>query len=218
MKRYYSVRRGRAVGIFTSWERCKEVTQGYPGAEFKGFATRREAELYLGYPEIEHICDTIEFLPEEINSSNNTCELIAYVDGSYSKEISKDKYGSGIVLIHSDNRQEHVSLTGTEGIELNNVAGELAASMYAMQKAKNYGYKKLTIYYDYAGIANWANKQWRTKNKYSKMYVQFYENNIKPYIKVEFIKVKSHSKNTYNDMADYLAKQALLSTSLRSAT
>ena len=39
MKRYYSVRRGRAVGIFTSWERCKEVTQGYPGAEFKGFAT-----------------------------------------------------------------------------------------------------------------------------------------------------------------------------------
>jgi ribonuclease HI len=50
------------------------------------------------------------------------------------------------------------------------------------------------------------------------MYVQFYENNIKPYIKVEFVKVKSHSKNTYNDMADYLAKQALLSTSLRSAT
>ena len=62
MKRYYSVRRGRAVGIFTSWERCKEVTQGYPGAEFKGFATRREAELYLGYPEIEHICDTILLL------------------------------------------------------------------------------------------------------------------------------------------------------------
>ena len=218
MKRYYSVRRGRAVGIFTSWERCKEVTQGYPGAEFKGFATRREAELYLGYPEIEHVCDTIEFLPEEINSSNNTCELIAYVDGSYSKEISKDKYGSGIVLIHSNNKQEHISLTGTEGIELNNVAGELAASMYAMQKAKDCGYEKLTIYYDYAGIANWANKQWKTKNKYSRMYVQFYENNIKPYIEVEFIKVKSHSKNTYNDMADYLAKQALLSTSLRSAT
>ena len=210
MKRYYSVRKGRSVGIFTSWERCKEVTQGYPGAEFKGFATRREAELYLGYPEIEHICDTIEFLPEEINSSNNTYELIAYVDGSYSKEISKDKYGSGIVLIHSNNKQEHISLIGTEGIELNNVAGELAASMYAMKKAKDYGYTKLTIYYDYAGIGNWCNKKWAAKNKYVKMYVDFYENNIKPFINVEFIKVRSHSKDTYNDMADYLAKQALL--------
>ena len=136
MKRYYSVRKGRSVGIFTNWERCKEVTQGYPGAEFKGFDTRKEAENYLGYHEIEHICDTIEFLPEEIYSNNKPEELIAYVDGSYSKEISKDKYGSGIVLIHSDNKQEHISLTGTEGIELNNVAGELAASMYAMKKAK----------------------------------------------------------------------------------
>ena len=209
MKRYYSVRRGKSVGIFTSWERCKEATQGYPGAEFKGFATRREAEIYLGYPEIEYICDTIEFLPEELSFCNEPFELIAYVDGSYSKEVSKDKYGSGIVLIHSDNKQERISLTGTEGIELNNVAGELAASMYAMQKAKEYGYNKLVLYYDYAGIGNWCNKTWTAKNKYVKQYVEYYETKIKPYIDVEFVKIKSHSKNTYNDMADYLAKQAL---------
>lgn len=218
MKRYYSVRKGRSVGIFTDWERCKEATQGYPGAEFKGFATRREAEEYLGYPEIEHICDIIEFLPEELNTTNDSNQLIAYVDGSFSKEISKDKYGSGIVLIHSNNKQEHISLTGTEGIELNNVAGELAAAMHAMKKAKDYGYKQLVIYYDYAGIANWCNQQWTPKNKYSKLYAEFYENNIKPFIDVVFVKVKSHSKNTYNDMADYLARQALINTSLRSAT
>lgn len=211
MKRYYSVRKGRSLGIFTDWERCKEATQGFPGAEFKGFATRYEAEQYLGCPDIEMICDTIEFLPEEIHQTNDTSELIAYVDGSYSKEIAKDKYGSGVVLIHSNNKQEHISLTGTEGIELNNVAGELAASMYAMQKAKDYGYNKLTIYYDYAGIGNWCNKKWTAKNKYVKLYVDFYENNIKPFVNVEFIKVRSHSKDTYNDMADYLAKQALLS-------
>ena len=149
-------------------------------------------------------------MPEEIAITNDTYELIAYVDGSYSKEIAEDKYGSGVVFIHSNNKQEHISLTGTEGIELNNVAGELAASMYAMQKAKDYGYNKLTIYYDYAGIGNWCNKKWTAKNKYVKMYVDFYENNIKPFINVDFIKVRSHSKDTYNDMADYLAKQALL--------
>lgn len=212
MKRYYSVRKGRSTGIFVDWERCKEATQGYPGAEFKGFATRREAEEYLGYPEIEHICDIIEFLPEEINLYNEPSSLIAYVDGSYSKEISEDIYGSGIVLIHSNNKQEHISLTGTEGVELNNVAGELAAAMYAMNKAKEYGYKKLILYYDYAGIGNWCKKVWTTKNKYSKMYVDYYEQKIKPFVEVEFVKVRSHSKNTYNDVADYLAKKALVTS------
>lgn len=209
MKRYYSVRRGKSVGIFTSWERCKEVTQGYPGAEFKGFATRQEAEEYLGYPKIEYKCETIEFLPEEINTTKEPSTLIAYVDGSYSKEISKDKYGSGIVLIHSDNRQEHISLTGTEGIELNNVAGELAASMYAMQKAKDYGYNKLIIHYDYAGIEKWISGEWTCKNKYAQSYIDFYSNNIKPYLEVSFHYIKSHSKHLYNDIADYLAKKAL---------
>jgi ribonuclease HI len=82
--------------------------------------------------------------------------------------------------------------------------------MYAMNKAKQYGYKKLVLYYDYAGIGNWCERLWTAKNKYSKLYVEYYDKNIKPFIEVEFIKVKSHSKNTYNDMADFLAKQALM--------
>ena len=209
MKRYYAVKRGRTCGIFTSYERVQESVGGFSGAKYKGFNTREEAYNYLHPSTLDKI-DVIEFLPEELNS-NKADTLIAYVDGSYSKEIAKDKYGSGVVLIHSNNKQEHISLTGTEGIELNNVAGELAASMYAMQKAKDYGYDKLTIYYDYAGIGNWCNKKWTAKNKYVKLYVDIYENNIKPFVNVEFIKVRSHSKDTYNDMADYLAKQALLS-------
>ena len=39
-------------------------------------------------------------------------------------------------------------------------------------------------------------------------YVEFV-NNIKDKIKVNFIKVKSHSNDKYNDLADMLAKKAL---------
>ena len=39
-------------------------------------------------------------------------------------------------------------------------------------------------------------------------YVEFVKD-IKDKIKVNFIKVKSHSNNKYNDLADELAKKAL---------
>ena len=138
---------------------------------------------------------------------NNT--LIAYTDGSYSKEITTEKYGSGIVLIHPNKKQEHISRFGYKAIELNNIAGELSAAMIAMLKAKEYGYKKLIINYDYIGISYWATGEWKPKNKYVKQYVQFYRNEIKPYVDIEFVKVKGHSGDIYNNLADILAKRAL---------
>lgn len=46
-KNYYAVKQGRQTGIFNSWAACREQVQGYPGALFKGFVTKEEAEAYL---------------------------------------------------------------------------------------------------------------------------------------------------------------------------
>ena len=208
MKRYYAVKRGRTCGIFTSYERVQESVGGFSGAKYKGFNTREEAYDYLHPSTLDKI-DVIEFLPEELNS-NKADTLIAYVDGSYLSDINPNSYGAGIYLIHSDNQHESISLKGTEGVELRNVAGELVASMQAMNKAKEYGYKNLEIFYDYTGVEYWISGQWIPKNKYTKLYKEYYDNNIKPYINVEFTKVKSHSKNLFNDKVDALAKRALL--------
>ena len=91
MKRFYGVRKGRVIGIFTNYDRVQESVLGYSGAEYKGFSSRKEAEEYLGLTDIEDIIDVIEYLPEEIDISSNNETLIAYVDGSYNKEISTDK-------------------------------------------------------------------------------------------------------------------------------
>lgn len=40
----YAVRKGRSVGVFGSWKDCKPSVAGYPGAVFKKFKTREEAE------------------------------------------------------------------------------------------------------------------------------------------------------------------------------
>ena len=210
MKRYYGVRKGYITGIFTSYDNVQKATLGYSGAEFKGFATRREAEEYLGYPKIKDTVDVIEFLPEELNTNSTKDTLIAYVDGSYCKQINESIYGAGIVLLHPDNTKETISLKGTKGIELHNVAGELSAAMYAMKKAKDLGYKKLKLHYDYIGIENWLTGSWRTKNEYTRLYNQYYIQKIKPFLEIEFTKIKSHSKDMHNDEADLLAKRALI--------
>ena len=210
MKRFFGIRKGYTTGIFTNYDNVRKSVLGYSGAEYKGFSTRREAEEYLGFPELQDKIDIIEFLPEELSNNTQHDTLTAYVDGSYNKHIDETIYGAGIVLLHPDNRKETISLKGTKGIELHNVAGELSAAMYAMKQAKDNGYKKLTLYYDYVGIENWLNGSWRTKNKYTKLYNQYYIQKIKPYIEIEFVKIKSHSKNMYNDEADLLAKRALM--------
>ena len=47
-KKYYAVKRGKATGIFRTWEECRACVEGYPGAVYKGFPGLEEAESYLG--------------------------------------------------------------------------------------------------------------------------------------------------------------------------
>lgn len=53
-KKIYAVRKGKIVGIFRSWDECRDSVNGYPGAEYKSFFTEEEANEYLsGIEKIE---------------------------------------------------------------------------------------------------------------------------------------------------------------------
>ena len=62
--------------------------------------------------------------------------------------------------------------------------------------------------YDYEGIAKWCTGEWKTKKEGTAAYKRFYDG-IKDRLQVRFVKVKGHSNDEYNDMADMLAKSAL---------
>lgn len=47
-KNFYAVKAGRTPGIYPSWAECEAQVKGHAGAMFKGFATRAEAEAFLG--------------------------------------------------------------------------------------------------------------------------------------------------------------------------
>ena len=45
--KFYAIKQGREPGIVTSWDECENRTQGYSGAEFKGFNDRKRAKSWL---------------------------------------------------------------------------------------------------------------------------------------------------------------------------
>ncbi len=50
-KKYYAVKKGKLTGLFYSWDDCKQAVDGYPNADYKGFALLSEALAYLGIEE-----------------------------------------------------------------------------------------------------------------------------------------------------------------------
>jgi ribonuclease HI len=54
-RKYYVVWKGRKTGIFSDWQACSAQVSGFPGARYKAFATRAEAERAFTASYADHI-------------------------------------------------------------------------------------------------------------------------------------------------------------------
>ena len=70
------------------------------------------------------------------------------------------------------------------------------------------GIQKLSIYHDYEGIASWCLGKWKTNREGTKAYKAYFDS-ICDRMEIEFVKVKGHSGDKYNDRADELAKSVI---------
>ena len=213
-KKYYAVRNGKVIGIFTDWETCKESVIGYKGAEFKGFKTEKAAEAYLNGEEIQDD-EATENGADEVDDGVVSDEppnppqgsAVAYVDGSYKEETEEFSYGA--VLFTNDEVLEfNGSCEDSEAASMRNVAGELKGAMEMMSYCVKNGIKNLEIRHDYIGIAKWCTGEWQANEVGTIMYKEFCAD-IQQKLNVSFVKVKGHSGNKYNNRADALAKEAL---------
>lgn len=191
--KYYAVKVGRNPGIYMTWDECKEQVNKYPKAEFKSFTTMEEAHAFMENKTVE----------VEIDSKDTA---VAYVDGSFN--VDTMVYGYGVVMMYHG-REEYYKGSGKEEnmSAMRNVAGEILGATYAMKYAYDHDIKNLVIYHDYEGIAKWCLGEWKT----NKLETQTYKNKYQEYSKkvnISFVKVKGHSGDKYNDLADALAKEA----------
>lgn len=193
-KKYYAVRSGRETGIFQSWDKCKSLVTGFKGAQFKGFETLAEAQAYMENG-------------KNSEQPNREGAAVAYVDGSYNVKTKQFSYGA--VIFHNGEKiMKSEAYTDPEAAVMRNVAGEIKGATEAMLYCVENGIDKLDLYYDYAGIEHWCTGEWKT-NKSGTIEYKAYYDYVKTKLDVRFVKVKGHSGDVNNDLADKLAKQAL---------
>ena len=201
-KKYYAVKKGRKVGVFETWDECKAQVTGFSGATYKSFLDKNEALEFINEEAVSYFEDEEDSSQEEKQS-----EAFAYVDGSY--DDTTKSYSYGMIMLYKDDELHFLKkFTMNRLSVMRNVAGEIQGAMAAMQYCLDNGIKSISIFYDYEGLEKWCTGEWKATKEGTMEYTAFYKEASK-YVDVDFIKVKGHSGDKYNDMADALAKEAL---------
>lgn len=202
--KYYAIVSGFKPGIYTDWPTAEKMVKGFPGAIFKSFHTRTEAETFM--KQSTAITSTIKagVIPHMLPLIDKT---IIYTDGS----AGNNSCGFGVVIITSNGDKltaygkvpETVSING----RTNNVA-ELYAIYVALSLVKGdivlysdsqYAISALTSY-----IHDWAQNGWNgisNRNIVEGTYALMKDRNV------TFHHVDAHSGIELNEEADKLAKQ-----------
>ena len=130
-----------------------------------------------------------------------------YVDGTFYNGM----YGGGYVVYEDNNiiyQDCGIGKNDPELLAMRNIAGEMTAAMRATAWLDANG-KSGIIVHDYTGLAHWAKKEWKRNNKYTEMYANY----MNPFYVLDIIDfewVKGHTKVEGNEIADRLAKQAVV--------
>ncbi len=139
-KKIYAVRKGKIIGIFKSWDDCRNSVDGYPGAEYKGFFSEEEANGYLSGVEKSVLNVTCEKGEECLID-----QIVAYVDGSFDEKIGKYSFGCVIITPRGEVIRESGNGDNPESIALRNVTGEMIGAMFAVKWCDKKGYTATSI-------------------------------------------------------------------------
>ena len=191
MKKYYAIKNESTKLVVDSWEECKKLIEEMDKPKYKSFLTIEEANAFL----------------DDLILDDKITEPKAYIDGSFDSNTNRYSFG-GILIIDKKEYKFKKAYESDEYSKYRNVSGEIKGAAYIINHSIKLGLKKLHIFYDYEGIEKWYLGIWKANTEIAKKY-QDYASTVKDKIEVVFHKVKGHSNNHYNEMADELAKSAL---------
>lgn len=209
-KKYYAVAKGRRPGIYDNWPEAKLQIEGFTGAVYKGFPTKKEAEEWIKNPVLKKL--PFSSIPSENHGGKSIPkegEVTIYTDGGSSGNPGPGGYG--IIIVYNGSKRE---ITGGFRLTTNNRM-ELMGVIVALRELEQRD-KPITLYTDSSYVVNgitkgWAEK-WR-KNNWIKSDRQPALNPdlwgelldlIRP-LDITFRWVKGHAGNLFNERCDELA-------------
>jgi len=207
--KFYAVRRGRRVGIYTSWSACKAQVNGYPGAQYKAFSTKSEAEAYIAVPDLSQ-AQSLPQIVEPKSSSDTHSPVHVWVDGAC-VPAADGTLNIGWAFLVYVNNQELYRDSGADvppdAHRHRNVTGEIMAIRKAIAWCQLKQIKEITFHYDYQGLASWVTGDWKVKTPFTQDYAQIVHNSG---LIIHWVKVKAHSGELRNELVDKLARGAAL--------
>lgn len=210
-KKFYAIASGRKPGIYTNWPAAQAQVAGYPGAKYKGFPTRAEAEAWIKNPLYSSKAAKIgqRAKPSDTETSPQKEEVTIYTDGG--ARYNPGPGGYGIVQIYERERKE---LSGGYKLTTNNRM-ELMACIVALRELE-YRDKPVTLYSDSSyvvnGIAkgwakNWRKRGWIKSDRKPAVNPDLWAEllDLVEELNVTFKWVKGHAGNPLNERCDELA-------------
>lgn len=155
-KKFYSVAAGRKTGIFTTWGEAEAQVKGYPGAKYKSFPSREEAENWLREPvyDSEKRKPAVnKGTPKYTGHPDNA--IIIHTDGGAINNPGPGGYG--VVIENGDDYRE---LSGGFKMTTNNRM-ELMACIVALETVGQTT-QTVILYSDSSYVVNGISKGWAT--------------------------------------------------------
>lgn len=169
-KKYYTVWEGHMPGIYNSWEACQRQIKNFPGAKYKSFKTRKEAEKAILEPYTSHYNKKSESTSKKSNSSrSDIIKDSVSVDAACSGNPGLMEYQG----VHTHTK-EPIFHQGPFKDGTNNI-GEFLALVHALALFKKMN-KNPIIYTDSKTAMSWVrNKKVKTTLKKSSQNAELFD-------------------------------------------
>ena len=187
---FYAVRPPYGPAVHNTWEECAAAVLGKPGASYRSFPTREEAELWANGGESAGPADP--------------GTLLLYVDGSFVE--GNPRAGWGVIAVRGGEELWRMSGTTERDALSRNVDGELEAATRAVEWLRAHPQPAL-LCHDYEGVARWATGEWKARSEVAARYVEA----VRPLPPgLSFRHVEAHAGERWNEAVDSLARSAVL--------
>ncbi|HTN68766.1 MAG TPA: ribonuclease H family protein [Dysgonamonadaceae bacterium] len=171
-QKYYVVWHGKETGVFDSWDACKEQVVGFPGAKYKSFSSKHEAEKAYAQQSTDFIGKEKkkrELTKEEEGKYGYPIQESISVDGACNSKTGVGEYRG----VYTHNAKE-IFRVGPFDDGTNNIM-EFLAIVHALGYCKLKGLS-LPIYSDSRNAILWVNKkEVRTKQERTSKNVHLFD-------------------------------------------